>query len=137
MKTRVRNRLAEIRKSRGVSASDRGRRVRVSRQTTYAIEAGTYVPNTEVALHLSRELEVPVEDLFSLSAESEESPESLAAEVLSAAAPAKEQPVRICHVGSRWVGIPVSASPYYLPEADGIVNPTDQARGGSDLAVFV
>jgi putative molybdopterin biosynthesis protein len=136
MKTRVRNRLAEIRKSRGVSASDLARRVSVSRQTVYAIEAGTYVPNTEVALHLSRELEVPVEDLFSLSAESEESPESLAADVLSAAAPAKDQPVRICQVGSRWVGIPVSASPYYLPEADGIVKLAGRARGRSDLAIF-
>ena len=136
MKTRVSNRLAEIRKSRGVSASDLARRVSVSRQTIYAIEAGTYVPNTEVALHLSRELEVPVEDLFSLSAESEESPESLAADVLSAAAPAKEQPVRICQVGSRWVGIPVSASPYYLPEADGVVKRTGRGKGRSDLAVF-
>ena len=119
-----------------MSASDLAQRVSVSRQTIYAIEAGTYVPNTEVALHLSRELEVPVDDLFSLSAESEESPESLAADVLSAAAPAKDQPVRICQVGSRWVGIPVSASPYYLPEADGIVKRTGRGNGRSDLAVF-
>src|SRR5260370_39963853 len=136
MKTRVRNRLAEIRKSRGVSASDLACRVSVSRQTIYAIEAGTYVPNTEVALHLSRELEVPVEDLFSLSAESEDSSESLTADVLSAAAPAKEQPVRICQVGSRWVGVPVSASPYYLPEADGIVKRAGRAKRRSDLAIF-
>ena len=119
-----------------MSASDLAQRVSVSRQTIYAIEAGTYVPNTEVALHLSRELEVPVEDLFSLSAESEESPESLAADVLSAAAPAKDQPVRICQVGSRWVGIPVSASPYYLPEADGIVKRTGRGKGRSDLTMF-
>ncbi len=136
MKTRVSNRLAEIRKSRGVSASDLARRVNVSRQTIYAIEAGTYVPNTEVALHLSRELEVPVEDMFSLSAESQETPKSLAADVLSAAAPAKDQPVRICQVGSRWIAIPVSASPYYLPEADGVVKRTGRTRGRSDLAIF-
>src|SRR6516164_5880769 len=116
MKTRVSNRLAETRKSRGLSASDLAQRVRVSRQTIYAIEAGTYVPNTEVALHLSRELEVPVEDLFSLSAEPEESSGSLAADVLSSAAPAKGQPVRICQVSTRRVAIPVSSSPYYLPE---------------------
>ena len=65
-KTRVENRLAEIRKSRGVGASDLARRVDVSRQTIYAIEAGTYVPNTEVALNLARELEVTVDELFSL-----------------------------------------------------------------------
>ena len=61
MKTRVENRLGQIRKSRGVGASDLARRVHVSRQTVYAIEAGTYVPNTEVALNLARELEVTVD----------------------------------------------------------------------------
>ena len=85
MKTRVENRLAKIRKSRGVGASDLARRVNVSRQTIYAIEAGTYVPNTEVALNLARELEVTVDELFSLQRGSQKSPESLAAEVLSAA----------------------------------------------------
>ncbi len=66
MKTRVENRLGQIRKSRGVGASDLARRVHVSRQTIYAIEAGTYVPNTEVALNLARELEVTVDELFTL-----------------------------------------------------------------------
>src|SRR5205085_8310914 len=111
-KSVVQNRLAEVRKSRGVGASDLARRVNVSRQTIYAIEAGTYVPNTEVALNLARELEVTVDELFSLQEGSQKSPQSLAAEVLSATSPAKGQPVRICQVGSRWVGIPVSASPY-------------------------
>ena len=92
MKTRVENRLAQVRKTRGVGASDLARRVHVSRQTIYAIEAGTYVPNTEVALNLARELEVTVGELFSLQPGSQKSPESLAAEVLSAAAPAKGQP---------------------------------------------
>src|SRR4030081_2842236 len=124
VKTRVGNRLGEIRKSRGVGASDLARCVHVSRQTIYAIEAGTYVPNTEVALNLARELEVTVDELFSLQEGSHKSPESLAAEVLSAAAPAKGQPVRICQIGSRWVSVPVSASPYYMPEADGLIQRT-------------
>jgi putative molybdopterin biosynthesis protein len=135
-KMRVTNRLAEIRKSRGVSAADLARRVGVSRQTVYAIEAGTYVPNTEVALNLARELEVTVEELFSLQERSHDVAESLPADLLSAEAPAKEQPVRICQVGSRWVGVPVSASPYYLPEADGIVQRTGRAKGRADLTVF-
>src|ERR1039457_5196225 len=59
VKTRIRNRLAETRKRRGVGAAGLAGRVGVSRQTIYAIEAGTYVPNTEVALHLARELERP------------------------------------------------------------------------------
>jgi len=107
VKTRVENRLAQVRKTRGVGASDLARRVHVSRQTIYAIEAGTYVPNTEVALNLARELEVTVGELFSLQPGSQKSPESLAAEVLSAAAPAKGQPVRICQIGSHWIGVPV------------------------------
>ncbi len=136
MKTRVQNRLAQIRKSRGVGASDLARRVHVSRQTIYAIEAGTYVPNTEVALNLARELEVTVDELFSLQEGALKSPESLAAEVLSASRPAKGQPVRICQIGSRWVSVPVSASPYYMPEADGIIKRTGRANGRADLVVF-
>ncbi|MCX6621216.1 MAG: helix-turn-helix domain-containing protein, partial [Acidobacteria bacterium] len=136
MKTRVKNRLAEIRKSRGVGATDLSRRVHVSRQTIYAIEAGTYVPNTEVALNLARELEVTVEELFSLPTVSENAHESLVADVLSAAAPTKGQPVRICLVGPRWVSVPVSASPYYLPEADGIIKRPGRTTGRADLVVF-
>jgi molybdate-binding protein/DNA-binding XRE family transcriptional regulator len=136
VKTRIRNRLAETRKRRGVGAADLAGRVHVSRQTIYAIEAGTYVPNTEVALNLARELEVTVEELFSLQEGPGEPPESLDADLLSALAPAKRQPVRICQVGSRWVGIPVSASPYYLPEADGIIQRVGRAKGRADLAVF-
>ncbi len=136
MKTRVENRLSQIRKSRGVGASDLARRVNVSRQTIYAIEAGTYVPNTEVALNLARELEVTVDELFSLQQGSQKSPESLAAEVLSATVPAKGQPVRICQIGSRWVSVPVSASPYYMPEADGIIKRAGRTNGRADLVVF-
>ena len=136
MKTRVENRLAQVRKSRGVGTSDLARRVHVSRQTIYAIEAGSYVPNTEVALNLARELEVSVDELFSLQAGSLKSPESLSAEVLSSEAPAKGQPVRICQIGSSWVSVPVSASPYYLPEADGIIKRTGRSNGRADLVVF-
>jgi len=135
-KTRVRSRLADIRKSRGVGASDLARRVRVSRQTIYAIEAGTYVPNTEVALNLARELEVTVDELFLLQEGLPTPPESLAAEVLSAGPSVKGQPVRVCQIGSRWVSVPVSASPYYMPEADGIIKRTGKTAGRAELVVF-
>ncbi|HTM49949.1 MAG TPA: substrate-binding domain-containing protein [Bryobacteraceae bacterium] len=135
-RTRVENRLGQIRKSRGIGASDLARRVNVSRQTIYAIEAGSYVPNTELALHLARELEVGVDELFSLAAGSRKSPEALAAEVLSAAAPAKGQPVRVCQIGARWVSVPVSATPYYMPEADGVIKRPGRANGRADLLVF-
>jgi molybdate-binding protein/DNA-binding XRE family transcriptional regulator len=112
------------------------RRVHVSRQTIYAIEAGTFVPNTEVALLLARELEVTVDEIFSLQTESQASPESLAAEVLSSAAVEGGQPVRICQVGSRWVSVPVTASPYFIPEADGIIKRIARNNGRADLVVF-
>lgn len=135
-KTRIETRLGPVRKSRGIGASDLARRVNVSRQTIYAIEAGTYVPNTEVALHLAHELEVSVDELFSLSPGSLKSPESLTAEVLSASSPDIGQPVRICQVGTRWVSVPVSATPYYMPEADGIVKRSTRTNGRADLLVF-
>ena len=119
-----------------MGASDLARRVRVSRQTIYAIEAGTYVPNTEVALNLARELEVTIDELFALQRGVQKSPESLATEVLSAEAPMKGQPVRICQIGSRWVSVPVSASPYYMPEADGIIKRSGRTNGRADLIVF-
>jgi DNA-binding XRE family transcriptional regulator len=62
--------------------------VGVSRQTIYAIEAGTYVPNTEVALCLAQELEVTIDELFTLEQNSPK-PEFLAADVLSGASPVK------------------------------------------------
>lgn len=136
MKTRIENRLSQVRKSRGVGASDLARRVNVSRQTIYAIEAGTYVPNTEVALHLAHELEVTVDDLFSLQSGADQTPESLSAEVLSAEPSSKGQPVRICQIGSRWVSVPVSASPYYMPEADGIIKGMSRTKGRAELLVF-
>ena len=132
----VENRLGQVRKSRGVGASDLARRVNVSRQTIYAIEAGTYVPNTEVALNLARELEVSVDELFSLHQGSRKSPDSLSAEVLSASPATNGQPVRICQIGSRWIGVPASASPYYLPEADGIIEKTGKANSRAELVVF-
>jgi molybdate-binding protein len=54
----------------------------------------------------------------------------------SAAPPEKGQPVRVCRVGSRWVGVPASASPYYMPEADGIIRRAGRKNGRADLVVF-
>lgn len=136
MKVRVENRLAQLRKSRGIGASDLARRVNVSRQTIYAIEAGTYVPNTEVALNLARQLEVTVDELFTLQQEPAAGAETLTAEVLNSEPASKGQPVRICQIGARWVSVPVSASPYYMPEADGIVEGLGRGKGRADLLVF-
>ena len=136
MKTRVANRLAELRNGRGFGAAELAGRVGVSRQTIYAIEAGTYVPNTEVALHLARELEVSVDELFSLKSEEGAKPATIEAEVLSSGTPSRGQPVRICQVGSRWVGVPVSATPNFLPDADGVIEQTGHGKHRAGIAVF-
>ena len=136
MQPKVQNQLGVIRRSRGVGAADLARRVDVSRQTIYAIEAGSYVPNTEVTLKLARELEVSVEELFSLSAEKPDIPESLQTEVLSATAVGKGQAVRVCQVGAHLVSIPVNALPFCLPEADGVISKIGRSQGRAELVVF-
>jgi molybdate-binding protein/DNA-binding XRE family transcriptional regulator len=126
MKNRVSSKLAGIRNSRGIAAADIAKRVGVTRQTIYAIEAGNYVPNTEVALRLARELEVPVEELFTLAHAESAGAASLPAEYLSPSKAGKGQAVRLGQVGTKWVSVPVSASPYFLPEADGVVTLRDR-----------
>ncbi|MGH9593185.1 MAG: substrate-binding domain-containing protein, partial [Bryobacteraceae bacterium] len=121
------NRIQEFRQSRGLSAAELARRAGVSRQTVYAMESGTYVPNTTIALRLARSLETSVEELFSLPGESEE---AVNAELLPAGegAARKEQMVRLCRVGERVVAISAQATPHYLPAADAIV--MDSSRTG-------
>ncbi len=134
MEQRVRNQLGAVRRQRGLGASDLARRVGVSRQTIHAMESGSYTPNTEVALKLARELEVTVEALFSLEGEAAEAASTVSAELLSRAPVSKGQPVRLCRMGERLIGVPVDATPYYLPEADGVV--AKCTRSKADLAVF-
>src|SRR5262245_47839443 len=118
---RVQTSLATIRKARGIGAAELARKVGVTRQTIYAIEAGTYVPNTEVTLRLARELEVRVEELFFLPGERVMETTAVMAEYLGQDTPGDGKAVRLCRVGSRWVSVPVDARPYHLPEADAVI----------------
>lgn len=136
MQPKVQSQLGTIRRRRGLGASDLARRVEVSRQTIYAIEAGSYVPNTEVTLRLARELEVRVEELFSLVQDTPEAPETVQTELLSAAPAGKGQAVRVCMVGERLVSIPVHAAPTQLPEADGVISRAGRTPGTAELVVF-
>ncbi len=60
------SRLRAIRGERALSVAELAIEAGVARQTIYAIENGSFVPNTLVALRLARALDVSVEDLFSL-----------------------------------------------------------------------
>ncbi len=135
METRIHNQVAAVRKSRGLAAAELARRTGVSRQTIYAIEAGTYVPNTEVTLRLARELEVSVEALFSLRESPAAAVEGIPCEVLSPSRPVKGQPVQAARVGEHWVSVPVSAAPYFLPEADGVIARTGTSQRARLLVI--
>jgi len=128
----VQNRLLTIRQARGMAAAELARRVGVSRQTIYAIESGSYVPNTAVALRLARELEVGVEDLFSLGREGEEAPETVRATALVPERAGLERPVVLARLANRLVAAPAESAAYYLPEADGLIA---SAPAGSAEAV--
>src|SRR5262245_43730388 len=133
---RVQTSLATIRKARGIGAAELARKVGVTRQTIYAIEAGSYVPNTEVTLQLARALEVRVEELFSLPTERQEEAATVSAEYLGQQAPASGQAVRVCRVGSKWVSVPVDAKPYHLPEADAVVTGPTARQQKAKLCLF-
>ena len=133
----VRNRVESVRSNRGLSVAELARRIGVTRQTVYAIEAGSYMPNTEVALRIARELEVPVEELFQLTEASRgEDADLIAADYLSATKAEKGQAVRACKVGSKWVSVPVSPAPYHLPEADGVVADVQRKDARAKVHVF-
>ncbi len=113
----IQSKLGSVRTKQGLAAADLAARVGVSRQTIHAIEAGDYLPNTQVALLLARELHVGVEDLFSLPEPAEA---TLPVELLS---PARQgAPLRLTKVNAKWIAAPASAAPYFLPEADGTLS---------------
>src|SRR5581483_5444572 len=111
----IRNGLQEIRKRRGMSAADLARRVGVSRQTIYAIEDGSFVPNTAVSLQLARALDITVEEIFSITGE--QAPEAMRASLLAGNPDGNQgRLVRLCQVNERLVALPVSSMPAYLPQ---------------------
>src|ERR1051326_8173559 len=133
----IRNSVAWVRESRGLSVAELAKRIGVTRQTVYAIEAGSYTPNTEVALRIARELEVPLDDLFQLAGtgRSDEA-DTIPSDYLGGLKPEKGQAVRTCKVGSKWVSVPVSAAPYHLPEADGVIAQIHRSEGRPKVHLF-
>ncbi len=114
--------VAAIRKQRGLSASTLASQVGVSRQTIYAIEAGTYVPNTAVGLRLARALETSVEDLFQLSGAAPDHGENSATLIASSEQIHAGQPVQLCLVDGRLIATAAHHASWYLPLSDGILD---------------
>jgi len=133
----TRTALNEIREERGVSAAQLAKMAGVSRQTIYAIEAGDYVPNTALALHLARLLEVRVEDLFQLEAEPPGAPPPVRVDLLdSHDMGRKGQAVQLCRVGKRMMAISATAQPMMLPFADGVVVNSSARAHQAQVQVF-
>jgi putative molybdopterin biosynthesis protein len=118
------NNLTKIRQKSGLSAADLAAQVGIKRQTIYAIEAGSYIPNTVVALKLAKALDVSVEDLFSIEKEPQTLQPCQRVDLLvrnRGEIVQRSQPVRLCRVDKHIVAVPSSPIPTGLPAADGVV----------------
>ena len=133
----TRTELHRIRQQRGIGAAQLAKLAGVSRQTIYAIEAGDYVPNTALALHLSRILEVRVEDLFQLESEQPPAPRTIEVDLLADPRSNRQgQPVQLCRVGRRMIGISAVPQAVTLPLADGVIAETPKRNSQAKILVF-
>ena len=129
----VRTNLAQLRARRGIGAAQLANQVGISRQTIYAIEAGTYVPNTKVSLKLAQALDTTVEELFQIDVEDVTREEILEAAVVGEAEALEPgQLLRVCSVGKSIVVVPQESSGWGLPPADAVL--LDPVRKGKNPA---
>ncbi|MDR3764482.1 MAG: substrate-binding domain-containing protein [Acidobacteriota bacterium] len=123
-KIEVTNRLAEFRGKRGISAAHLAGDAGVSRQTVYAIEAGTYIPNTLVSLRMARALDTTVEELFELQEASPLDSSGEMLEVILLNNPDLVPPgqsLRLCRVGSHVVAVAPEPGSLGLPLTDALM----------------
>lgn len=114
--------LAALRTRRGRGAADLAAQVGVSRQTIYAIEAGTYIPNTSVSLRLAHALETTVEEIFQIAPEEGPRDEVVQTTVIGDEASMKPgQPVQLCSVGGRFVAVVAEPGSWGLPPAEAVL----------------
>lgn len=115
-------RLRLVRAQKGFSQGELASAAGLTRQTVSAIENGSYVPNTAVALRLAQALDCDVEDLFVLR----ESASGPTIELVSPPALHARRLV-VAHIGGRWVGYPLMAGTEvqqgFVP-ADALVDPS-------------
>jgi putative molybdopterin biosynthesis protein len=133
----IENNLATLRQKRGLPAARLAKAAGVTRQTIYAMEAGSYIPNTAVALRLARALESTVEELFTLPQETGPSEvRTEQAQLLSGTPPTQPgQPVELCRVDKRLIASAPSPMPWYFPASDAVIAGKLQA-GKANVQVF-
>ena len=132
----VENNLIYYRQKRGFSASELAKKIEVSRQTIYAMETGTYVPNTAIALKLARVLDVKVEDLFRL--DSADAPAMVeTAELMPSDEKAQPGlPVQICEVENRLVAMLPTPVTWGLQPADAVLIDAGKRGGKAKIQLF-
>jgi putative molybdopterin biosynthesis protein len=140
MDNALRSGLRETRQRLGVQQQDLANRIGVSRQTLSAIEAGTTVPSTLIALSLARVLQCRVEDLFGL-ADDARSLEARFVDDLGESGVPKGKPnkarVAMAEVAGRWIARPLDGDPALAlgTPADGIVQIARRSPGGGAVRV--
>jgi len=128
--------LAYYRQKRGFSAIELAKKTEVNRQTIYAMEAGTYVPNTAIALKLAHILDVEVEELFRL--DYTDAPARVeAAELMPSDQEAQPGlPVQICEVEDRLVAMLPAPVVWGLPPADAVLLETGKRGSKAKIQLF-
>ena len=64
-KAKIHNRIRELRFRNGeMTQQDLADRVGITRQTVIALEQGKYYPSLELAFHISRVFNLPLEEVF-------------------------------------------------------------------------
>lgn len=120
--TEVQNNLEKLRLERGLAASQLAAEIGIGRQTIYAIEAGSYVPNTTVSLRLARILGVAVEDIFQIAEKKQTSPRAMKAIFLGDLELAlPRNPLRLCNVNGRVIAVATDSGNWGLTPADAIL----------------
>jgi putative molybdopterin biosynthesis protein len=136
----IQNNLARLRTKRGLKASQLAVEAGVSRPTIYAIEAGTYVPNTAVSLKLARILEAPVEEIFHIEPEVNIPAEVAEATVLDDPESMQPgQPLRLCSVNGHVVAVPTEQGTWGLSPMDATLIssiPDKRHTGNANVRIF-
>jgi molybdate-binding protein/DNA-binding XRE family transcriptional regulator len=126
---KVRNNLAELRRARRLSVIQLASLIGVTRQTVYAMEANSYVPNTLLALRLAGVLDVCVEDIFQLEATHQEARETTVELLSNGTELHPGSPLRLCQIEDRLIGVEADTGTWSLPAADAsLINVTQKGQ---------
>lgn len=132
----IENRVAEMRRKRGIAAAELARLTGISRPTVYAIEAGKYVPNTVAALRLARVLESTVEELFAVADAPQAKHTTASVELIPSGDFARGAPVRLCRVGERLIAAASTVEAWQLPLTDGLLESGGSRSRKATVACF-